>query len=154
MSDLGPISYGDRDEMVFLGRELTTQKNYSERTAEQIDEEVQKIIGRNYERAETLINTNKKILIKMADALLDKEVLTSDEIESLINGNDLPKRPKKPAKAASRKTTKKAKPKAAKPAVKAKPKAVQEETTAADSETKEDKKTQDTPEQGSTPEKQ
>jgi cell division protease FtsH len=154
MSDLGPLSYGERDEMVFLGRELTTQKNYSERTAERIDEEVKKIISRNYERAETLINTHKKILIKMADALLDKEVLTSDEIESLINGNDLPKKAKKPAKAAQEKTEKKAKSKAAKPAAKAKPKAVPEGITAAQSETREDKEAQGTPGQGNTPETQ
>ncbi len=125
MSDLGPISYGERDEMVFLGRELTTQKNYSEQTAEQIDEEVKNIINRNYERAQSIIDKHREILVKMADALLDKEVLNSDEIESLINGIDLPKKNKKPAKTTKPKAAKKAKPKAKKPAAKSetKPKA-------------------------------
>jgi cell division protease FtsH len=152
MSDLGPLSYGERDEVVFLGRELTTQKNYSERTAEQIDEEVKKIIDRNYERAQSIIDKNREVLVKMAEALLDKEVLTADEIEKLLDGKELPKRPRKPVKAAKEKTEKKAKPKAVEPA--AKPKAVPEEMTVAHSERKEDKKAQTTPNPGSTPETQ
>ncbi len=154
MSDLGPLSYGERDEVVFLGRELTTQKNYSERTAQQIDEEVKKIIDRSYERAQSIIDKHREVLVKMAEALLDKEVLTADEIAKLLDGKELPKRPRKPVKAAKEKTEKKAKPKAAEPAAKAKPKAVPEEITAAHSERKEDKKAQTTPNTGSTPETQ
>ncbi len=141
MSDLGPVSFGERDEMVFLGRELTTQKNYSERTAEQIDEEVMKILNRNYERAQSLIDSHRKILIKMADALLDKEVLTSDEIKSLLNGEDLPKKAKKPAKAPKTKAAKKPRAKAAPEKSAAKPNV---QTL--------DKETPEIPEKGSTPE--
>ena len=154
MSDLGPLSYGERDEVVFLGRELTTQKSFSERTAQQIDEEVKKIIDRSYERAQSLIDKHREVLVKIADALLDKEVLTADEIEKLLDGKDLPKRPRKPVKAVKEKTAKKAKPKAAEPAAKPKPKAVPEEITAAHSERKEDKEAQTTPNTGSTPETQ
>jgi len=141
MSDMGPVSFGERDEMVFLGRELTTQKNYSERTAEQIDEEVMKILDRNYERAQSLIDSHRKILIKMADALLDKEVLTSDEIESLINGEDLPKKAKKPAKATKAKAAKK-------PRAKATP----EKSAAEPNVQTLDKEKPKIPEKGSTPE--
>jgi cell division protease FtsH len=150
MSDLGPLFYGERDEVVFLGRELTTQKNFSERTAEQIDEEVKKIIDRSYERAQSLIDKHREALVKMADALLDKEVLTADEIKKLLDGKDLPKRSRKPVKAAKEKTEKKAKPKAAEPAAKAVP----EEIAAAHSERREDKEAQATPNTGSTPETQ
>jgi cell division protease FtsH len=115
MSDMGPVAFGERDEMVFLGRELTTHKNYSESTAEIIDEEVKKIIARNYDRSESLIESHKEILVKMADALLDKEVLTSDEIDALLDGKNLPKAKKKkaPAKKAGPKPAAESKPKKA-----------------------------------------
>jgi len=92
MSDLGPLSYGDNNEMVFLGRELTTQKNFSEKTAELIDSEVKKIVTRNYERSDRLLKKHITELRKTAEALLEKEVLSSDDIDALINGRDLPKK--------------------------------------------------------------
>ncbi len=104
MSDLGPLSYGDNNEMVFLGRELTTQKNFSEKTAEQIDNEVKKIVTRNYERSEYLLKKYSAELRKTAEALLEKEVLSSDDIDALINGKDLPK--KKAAKSPKSKSKK------------------------------------------------
>jgi len=91
MSDLGPLTYGERDDLVFLGRDLTMHKNFSEKTSERIDEEVKKIITRNYDRAENLIEENKNKLIKIAEELLEKEVLDSEEIEEIIFG----KKPKK-----------------------------------------------------------
>lgn len=115
MSDLGPLSFGERDDLVFLGRDLTTHKNFSEKTAEQIDAEVRKIIHRNYERSDQLLNKNKDVLVKMAELLLQKEVLSSDDITALMNGKPLPKakktrstskpKEKKSAKAADKKTT-------------------------------------------------
>jgi cell division protease FtsH len=91
MSDLGPLTFGERDDLVFLGRDLTTHKNFSEKTSERIDEEVKKIITRNYDRAKKLIEENKDKLAKIAEALLEREVLDSEEIEEIIFG----KKPKK-----------------------------------------------------------
>lgn len=86
MSELGPLSFGERDDLIFLGRELATHKNFSEHTAELIDAEVKKIVSRCYERARELIEKNRDKLLKIAEALLEKEILSSDEINALING--------------------------------------------------------------------
>ncbi|MCR4408847.1 MAG: ATP-dependent zinc metalloprotease FtsH [Candidatus Saccharicenans sp.] len=86
MSELGPLSFGERDDLIFLGRELATHKNFSEHTAELIDAEVKKIVSRCYERARELIEKNRDKLLKIAEALLEKEILSSDEINELING--------------------------------------------------------------------
>jgi cell division protease FtsH len=86
MSDLGPLTFGERDDLIFLGRDLAVNKNFSERTAEYIDDEVKKIITRNYDRAHGLIEANKDKLSKIAAALLEKEVLTFDEIDQIVDG--------------------------------------------------------------------
>lgn len=86
MSELGPLSFGERDDLIFLGRELATHKNFSEHTAELIDAEVKKIISRCYQRARDLIEQNRDRLLQIAEALLEKEILSSDEINELING--------------------------------------------------------------------
>ncbi|MGB9906960.1 MAG: ATP-dependent zinc metalloprotease FtsH [Candidatus Saccharicenans sp.] len=86
MSELGPLSFGERDDLIFLGRELATHKNFSEHTAELIDAEVKKIINRCYQRARDLIEKNRDRLLRIAEALLEKEILSSDEINELING--------------------------------------------------------------------
>jgi cell division protease FtsH len=91
MSDLGPLTFGERDDLIFLGRDLTTHKNFSEKTSERIDEEVKKIITRNFDRAKKLIEDNKDKLVQIAEALLEREVLESEEIEEIIFG----KKPKK-----------------------------------------------------------
>jgi cell division protease FtsH len=115
MSDLGPLTYGERDDLVFLGRDLAMHKNFSEKTAELIDEEVKKIINRNFARSEELLKQNKKVLINMAEALLEKEVLDSEEINTLLEGKKLPKTKKK---AASSTAAKKGKTKGTKKKVK------------------------------------
>ncbi len=84
MSDLGPLTFGERDDLIFLGRELAAHKNFSERTAELIDEEVKKIINRNYGRSEEILNKNRSKLIRLARALLEKEVLDSEEIARIV----------------------------------------------------------------------
>ncbi|MDD8020009.1 MAG: ATP-dependent zinc metalloprotease FtsH [Acidobacteriota bacterium] len=84
MSDLGPLSFGERDDLIFLGRELAAHKNFSEHTAELIDGEVKKIIGHAYELAKDQIEVNRDKLFKIAEALLEKEILSSDEINALI----------------------------------------------------------------------
>ena len=86
MSDLGPLTFGERDDLIFLGRDLAVNKNFSERTAEYIDDEVKKIITRNYDRAYGLIEANKDKLSKIAQALLEKEVLSFDEIDQIVDG--------------------------------------------------------------------
>jgi len=83
MSDLGPLTFGERDDLIFLGRDLAMNKNFSERTAELIDVEVKKIITQSFNRAQELLEKNKRKLLKIANALLEKEVLDSDEIDKL-----------------------------------------------------------------------
>ena len=95
MSDLGPLSFGEQDDLIFLGRDLAINKNFSEKTAEMIDVEVQKIIHRNYNRAKELLEKNKKHLIHIAEALLDKEILTSEELDSIIKGKKITRTKKK-----------------------------------------------------------
>ncbi len=111
MSDLGPLTFGERDDLVFLGKDLAMHKNFSKKTAERIDDEVKKIVTRNFDRAKNLVENNKEKLIKIAEALLEKEVLDSDEIEVIVYGKKLkkaapkkkesqPEKPKKDSKKA------------------------------------------------------
>jgi len=91
MSDkLGPLSYGKKEEQIFLGREFATHKDYSEETAKNIDEEIMAVVMRNYERAKKLLGDHIDILHKIAGELLVKEVLNGTEIDELI-GEALPK---------------------------------------------------------------
>jgi len=94
MSDLGPLTFGERDDLIFLGRDLAVNKNFSERTSERIDDEVKKIVLRNYTRTQELIEKNKDKLVKIAELLLEKEVLSSDEINKIVDGK--PKTPVAP----------------------------------------------------------
>jgi cell division protease FtsH len=90
MSDkMGPLSYGKKEEQIFLGREFATHKDYSEETAKQIDAEVVAIVKRNYEKAKDLLNGHIDILHKMVAELLEKEVLNTAEIDAII-GSALP----------------------------------------------------------------
>jgi cell division protease FtsH len=90
MSDkMGPLSYGKKEEQIFLGREFATHKDYSEETAKNIDAEVVSIVTRNYEKAKKLLTDHIEILHKIAMELLEKEVLNTVEIDALI-GSALP----------------------------------------------------------------
>jgi cell division protease FtsH len=112
MSDLGPLAFGERDDLIFLGKELAMHKNFSEKTSERIDDEVRKIVTRNFDRAKDLVENNKDKLVKIAEALLEKEVLDSDEIEAIMHGKKLKKKvPKKkePKPEEPKKDSKKAK---------------------------------------------
>lgn len=91
MSDLGPVTFGERDDLIFLGKELAMHKNFSEKTAELIDEEVKKIINRNYNRTKELLEKHRDKLINVAKALLEKEILTSEELENIIKGKKIAK---------------------------------------------------------------
>jgi cell division protease FtsH len=90
MSDLGPLTFGERDDLIFLGRDLAVNKNYSERTSELIDEEVKKIVNRSFARTQELMEQNRDKLVKIAELLLEKEVLSSDEINSIVDGKMKP----------------------------------------------------------------
>ena len=98
MSDLGPLTFGERDDLIFLGRDLAVNKNYSERTSERIDDEVKKIVLRNYSRTQELVEKNKDKLVRIAEALLVKEVLSSDEINQIVDGKMKPEAKKGPEK--------------------------------------------------------
>ncbi len=87
---MGPLAYGQRDEEIFLGRQITRHKNYSEETAVTIDEEIKKIISTAMKRAEKILTDNLDTLHRLAGALLEREILDSSEIDTIIRGEDLP----------------------------------------------------------------
>jgi cell division protease FtsH len=93
MSDkLGPLAYGQRDEEIFLGRQITRHKNYSEETAVAIDDEIKKIVSGGMKRAEKILVENMETLHRLAAALLEREILDGNEIDSIIRGDTLPPR--------------------------------------------------------------
>jgi cell division protease FtsH len=81
---LGPMVWGQKEELVFLGREIGEQRDYSEKVAQEIDEEVRKIINSAYERAKEVLLANKDRLIAIAQALIDKETLDEKEFEAFF----------------------------------------------------------------------
>jgi cell division protease FtsH len=83
--DLGPLSYAKGEEQVFLGREIAQHRDYSEATAQKIDEEINKLIKNSYESAKTVLNENLDILHKLAERLLDKETVMGKELDELIH---------------------------------------------------------------------
>jgi cell division protease FtsH len=91
MSDkLGPLTYGARDEEIFLGRQITRNRNYSEDTAISIDEEIKKIVTNGMKRAEKILSENLDTLHRLAAALLEREILDGAEINAIIRGELLP----------------------------------------------------------------
>ena len=82
--DLGPMNFGNTEELIFLGREISTEKNYSEKTAIKIDEEMTKFIKHAYDLAEKIIKINRKALDKIAETLLEKETLEQEEFYNLL----------------------------------------------------------------------
>ncbi len=89
MSDkLGPLSFGKRDELVFLGREIGEQRNYSDEVAKTIDEEVRAIIDKAYERAQEVLTTHKDKLVALAEKLVAEETVDSEGFEALFS--DMP----------------------------------------------------------------
>jgi len=85
MSDeMGPLSYGKKEEQIFLGREFATHKDYSEETAERIDKEISRIVSERYEIAKRLLSDHMDVLDSLASELLEKEVLNSIEIDQII----------------------------------------------------------------------
>lgn len=87
---LGPLTFGKREEQIFLGKEIMKHKDYSEKTAEEIDEEVIRIVTERYEYAKKLLTDNKHILLRFANALLERETLDAAQIDAIIEGKELP----------------------------------------------------------------
>jgi cell division protease FtsH len=84
---MGPLTFGQKEEQIFLGREIAQHRDYSEKTAQEIDKEVKSIVSECYERAADIIKENMNLLHKLAKTLLEKEVLDSHQIQLLIKEN-------------------------------------------------------------------
>ena len=80
----GPVAFGQREEMVFLGRELGEQRNYGDSTAEEIDREVRAIMRAAYETATRLLAENRDVLVRASEALIEKETLEGEEVEAVF----------------------------------------------------------------------
>jgi cell division protease FtsH len=81
---MGPLSFGKKDEQIFLGREMSTHKNYSEATAVEIDTEIRRIVDEAYERALTILKDNLQNLHNISECLIEKENLTGAEVDEII----------------------------------------------------------------------
>src|SRR6516165_3216683 len=90
MSDLGPLTFGKKEEQIFLGREIAQHRDYSEDTAIKIDQEVRKLVTSGYNTAKGIISENRDMLEKIAKALIEREVLDAPEIKALVEGKELP----------------------------------------------------------------
>jgi cell division protease FtsH len=90
MSRLGPLTFGKKEEQIFLGREIAQHRDFSEETARQIDLEVRRLIDEAYQSAHTLINTHQDAMHRIAAALLERETIDSEEVKMLIEGKELP----------------------------------------------------------------
>jgi cell division protease FtsH len=87
MSDaMGPLTFGKKEEQIFLGREIAQHQDYSEDTALKIDQEVKRFVTDNYQRSHRMLSENKDTLVKIADALLAREVLDADQVRRLAAG--------------------------------------------------------------------
>jgi cell division protease FtsH len=90
MSDrLGPLTFGKREEQIFLGKEIAKHKDYSEKTAEEIDDEIKRIVSERYEYAKNLLRVNRPVLERLASALLERETLEAVEIDAIIQGKEI-----------------------------------------------------------------
>ena len=90
MSTLGPITFGKKEEQIFLGREISQHRDFSEETAKLIDQEVRVLVDAGYQSAVQILSNHKDIMHRMSAALLEREVLDANEIKLIIEGKDLP----------------------------------------------------------------
>jgi cell division protease FtsH len=81
---LGPIAFGQKEEAIFLGREIAQHRDYSEQTAIKIDEEVRRIVEEAYDTAKKILQEHEDLLHKIAETLIDKETLGGKEIDAII----------------------------------------------------------------------
>jgi cell division protease FtsH len=92
MSSLGPLTFGKKEEQIFLGRELAQHRDFSEETAREIDSEVRRLVNTGYEKAKSIILENRDALVRIALALLEREVLDANELKLILEGKQLPAR--------------------------------------------------------------
>ncbi len=91
MSDkLGPLTFGKKDEEIFLGREIATRRDFSEQVAVEIDHEVKRLVLENYERTKQMLTQHMATLKRLAEALLEKEVLDAPEIDEIVRQGSVP----------------------------------------------------------------
>ena len=88
MSELGPLSFGKKEEQIFLGREIAQHRDYSEETAIRIDEQVKKLVQGGYDTAAEIIEEHSDALVKIAETLLEREILDGNEVLQIIKGDD------------------------------------------------------------------
>lgn len=101
---LGPLTYGKKEEEIFLGREIATHRDFSEKTAQEIDAEIRRIVLKAEKRVEKLLSENIDKLHRLAEALLEREILDGEEIDLILAGKKLPR--KRTEKMVSKKTPK------------------------------------------------
>jgi cell division protease FtsH len=90
MSDvMGPLTFGKKEEQIFLGREIAQHQDYSEDTAIRIDHEIKRFVTTNYERARKLLEQHKPALLRIAEELLVREVLDAEQVRRLVAGEEL-----------------------------------------------------------------
>jgi cell division protease FtsH len=92
MSSLGPITFGKKEEQIFLGREISQHRDFSEETAMKIDGEVRRFVDDGYNSARHILESNRPVMEKIAQALLEREVIDGNDIQLLIEGKELPAR--------------------------------------------------------------
>ena len=90
MSRLGPLTFGKKEEQIFLGREIAQHRDFSEETARQIDQEVRRLIDEAYQSAYALVDANQPAMHRIAAALLERETIDAEEVRLLIEGKELP----------------------------------------------------------------
>ncbi len=90
MSRLGPLTFGKKEEQIFLGREIAQHRDFSEETARQIDQEVRRLIDEAYKSAYALVESHSDAMHRLAAALLERETIDAEEVRMLIEGKELP----------------------------------------------------------------
>ena len=90
MSSMGPLTFGKKEEQIFLGREIAQHRDYSEATAIRIDAEVNALVMEGYDRAKKIIEDNYDALVRLAEALLEREVVDGSQVQAIIDGQELP----------------------------------------------------------------
>ena len=94
MSPMGPMSFGKKEEQIFLGRELAMHKDYSEETARRIDAEIGQIVSACYDTAKKILSENLQFLHHLSEELIKREVLNSEDLDAIISGRALPEQEK------------------------------------------------------------
>jgi cell division protease FtsH len=89
MSEMGPLTFGKKEEQIFLGREIAQHRDFSEETAIRIDQQVKKIITLQYDRAKAIIEDNRDVMVRLAECLLERETLEGVEIRRIVAGLSL-----------------------------------------------------------------